>query len=331
MKSLVTMMDDLDDVIALLRIDARILSGITGFAEAYALTGPPSSGKSLYTLGLLRMLGQGGEYLAQPVPSVFFTSEPRQDANSSMPVTNQLEGAKLVMPKESPPKPLHPLAVKSILDPRDVEVAARANQSRRKDSTTFGVTWTIVIPSQGGVEFAVADEGIADKILEFRPPNHFVAADTVNPANPRHRAVDTELGRMTDAGELSGEIMTFAMTMYATLAPEVVKGRVLHPAPPNSLAVQAELKTAMASGEAAIWKIKYLEYCADKDASPVPVINKAMKAAGFSDASVRTACGIGPGRHQYRKGPKADHFSYYRVSLEEGDTPKPVRLKTGVV
>ena len=50
-------------------------------------------------------------------------------------------------PKEAPAKPMNPTAPKAILDPRDLDVAARANHSSAKDATTFPVTWAVIIVS----------------------------------------------------------------------------------------------------------------------------------------------------------------------------------------
>jgi hypothetical protein len=112
-------------------MDSRIVSGKTGFAEAYALTGPPSGGKSFIALRHLRFLGQKAENLVQPLPASYFLTPPPQNAEGARPVTAACRGAKLVVPKEMPVKPIVAEALKGILDPRDVDVSARQNHASR--------------------------------------------------------------------------------------------------------------------------------------------------------------------------------------------------------
>ena len=47
--------EDYNDVLFILRMDARAGSAKPGFAEAYAFTGPPAAGKSFVVLRLLRL------------------------------------------------------------------------------------------------------------------------------------------------------------------------------------------------------------------------------------------------------------------------------------
>ena len=68
-KGLRNLFEDIDDVLYALRIDARCLSGKTGFAEAYGFTGPPSPGKSWVVMRLLRFLGEGPRHLTAVAPS----------------------------------------------------------------------------------------------------------------------------------------------------------------------------------------------------------------------------------------------------------------------
>jgi hypothetical protein len=177
LKGVYNAFEDIDEAVFFGRVCSRVLSGVSGFAEAYALTGPPSSSKSLLTLPLLRLLGQGPTHLAQPLPSGYFTAPPRADGDSSRPVTAQLAGCKLCIPKEVPVRPIVAESLKAILDPRDAAVCARHNHSGKKDSSIFTVTWTIVLVSQGTIEQGGGDQdcGVLDKIAELRPPFEFCA------------------------------------------------------------------------------------------------------------------------------------------------------------
>ncbi len=79
----------LDDVLCCMRVVSRVLSGRSGFAQLYALTGPPSSGKSLLVMSLLRLLGEGPKFYVTPLGSGYFCNTPRADGETSKPVTNQ--------------------------------------------------------------------------------------------------------------------------------------------------------------------------------------------------------------------------------------------------
>ena len=194
---------------------------------------------------------------------------------------------------------------------------------------SFGISWTIVIPSQSGTHFdpKTFDEGIIDKLVEYRPPNEFVAADEFDPTNHRHIVADVELAAQIDQGALSGELVFFARCFYPSLDASICKGRNMNPLPPNCKSYQAELQKQVASEKLKGWADQNLEYCAEQDAVPCPQLHTVMAAAGFVDASSRTAAGIGPTRYQCRRGEKKSWFNYYKVSLKSGDTRQPVKLK----
>jgi hypothetical protein len=320
-------------VLFILRMDARIGSAKEGFAEAYAFTGPPSGGKSFVVLRLLRLLGQGSNHHVQPLPGIYFTSPPRQDANASSPITAELAGCRLCTPKEQPVKPIEPAAIKSILDGRDVAVSARHNNSQKGDSNSFDVTWTIIIQSQGAIKLRddENDTGVLDKIIEFRPPFQFVAADAMNESNPRHRKADAELVDLCDSSKLNGEMLFHMQVWYSLLDRSICKHRGIMPSPPKSLEFRMEANALAGTDEDAIfkWMKDNLMYVNDaKDASPTKAIHDALKANfGSVEPSRRTAAGIGPKTYQYRG--KSSHFIYYKVLIPgNGLAPRPVRLLT---
>ncbi len=322
--------EDRDDAVFVFRVYSRVLSGHSGFAEAYALTGPPSGSKSWLTLPLLRLLGQGPQFLAQPLPTGYFTNAPRSDSDSSRPVTAQLGGCKLCIPKEVPVEPIVADALKSILDPRDVDVSARGNHSKKKESTSFPVTWTIVLPSQGAIVQRDDDHdcGVMDKIVELRPPFEFASPEDYDEQNSRHRRADHELADATDAGLLSGELLHIARCFHASITRAVCKGRKLQPHPPSAIAVREEKGERRERNRVREWMEASLEYCAEQDASPVPSVTTALQGSvGKVDASSRTAAGLGPRRWQCRRGGK--NFYFYKVSLAPGDVARPVRLLGG--
>ena len=318
----------------MLRVDSRVLSGKTGFAQAYALTGPPSGGKSFMCLRLLRLLGQDHDNLCTPLPAVFFTVPPRQDPNGSQPVTASCAGSRLVVPKESPSKPIVPESLKGILDPRDVNVSARQNNSQKTDDVSFGVSWVIIIQSQNPLHLKEdeKDGGVVDKILEFQPPFEFVAPklfETTN--NPRHRKADKGLMDLCDDGQLSAELVYFALRFYDTLDNEICAHRTLAPMPPNSKRIQVAASSNSLVDQVRVWISKHLDYSdSKKDASRTSAVHTAMKLTlGKVDAATRTQAGLGPVPAQYRAGPKSEWHDLYETVLpwDTGKDKKPVKLR----
>ena len=320
----------------ILRMDARVGSAKDGFAEAYALTGPPNGGKSYVVLRLLRLLGEGPTYHCQPLPGVFFVNPPRQDPNASNPITAQLEGCRLCTPKEQPVRPLEPSAVKSILDNRDVSVAARHNHSQRGDCNNFEVTWTILIQSQGSIKLqeGESDVGVLDKIIELRPPFLLVPEESLDTNEPRHRVADVALSDLCQKGGLNGEVLFHMQLWYDLLSRDVCKHRCIMPSPPKSLSYREEAnKDAGTSGlNIKDWMVRELVYCSEKDASPTKDIHAALKSAfGKVEPSTRTLAGIGPRTYQFRGGSKSQRHDYYKVLIPgKGTEQKPVRLNNPV-
>ena len=326
-------LQDYNDVCFVLRVDSRIISAKSGFAQAYAYTGPPSGGKSYIVLRLLRFLGQGSLHHAQPLPGAYFISPPRQDGDASRPVTAALAGCRLTCPKEQPTKPLDPGALKSILDGRDVDVAARANNSKSGEKMSFSVTWAIVIQSQGAIKLREdeTDVGVLDKVLELRPPFQFMSEAEMNPEDPRCRKADPALLDLCDRGGLGAELFFHAQCWYDLLSHDVCKHRTVYPPPPNSVSYRKEAESVANTNGDQIkqWMVDYLEYSTEAEASPTKVVHAAMRVVlGKVEPSMRTMAGIGPKTWQYRRGAKAGHHDYYKVIIPgKGTDAKPVRVK----
>ena len=316
-----------------MRVDARVGSAKGGYAEGYALTGPPSGGKSFVVLRLLRLLGQGSKHHCTPLPGIYFVTPPRQDANASMPVTAELAGCRLTTPKEQPTKPLDPGALKAILDDSDVNVSARHNNSQAGADINFSVTWTILIQSQGSMKLkeGETDIGTLDKIIEMRPPFLFLPEAELEPTNPRHRLADFELADLCNAGGLNGELLFHMQCWYPLLDRDVCTFRTIMPPPPKSLGYRQEANEEAGTGGDKLlkWMEKRLRYCTEKEAAPTRDIHKAIKdELGKVEPSMRTQAGIGPAVGQYRAGPKSEHHDFYRVLIPgQGNKARPVRLR----
>ena len=145
-------MENWDLCVYWIRIESRVLSGLRGFAEAYAITGPPNCGKSKLLLRTMHCLGDGPHNLCRLLPNNYLVNVAERDSEASRPVTNRLRGCRGVTIKESDAKKIQPSALKGILDMTDVNVDARANNSKELDQTSFPVTWSIVFASNAPVE-----------------------------------------------------------------------------------------------------------------------------------------------------------------------------------
>jgi hypothetical protein len=228
---------------------------------------------------------------------------------------------------------LEPAALKAILDDRDVNVSARANHSQKHDATSFRITWTIIIQSQGSIKLRPdeCDVGALDKVVEIRPPFQFAPEADYNATNPRHRKADAALLDLCDRGGLNGEMLFHMSVWYETLDRDVCKFRTVWPTPPKSLGYREEANKDAGTGGEALkqWMQMHLEYCTEKEASPTKDIHQAIKDKFHKvEPSMRTQVGIGPRVHQYRAGPKAGHHDFYKVLIPgDGTVQRPVRLK----
>ena len=212
-------------------------------------------------------------------------------------------------------KPLDPCALKSILDDADVQVSARRNHSQRGEEISFGITWTILLQSQGSIKLREdeLDVGTLDKVVEMRPPFKFIDKkefDKKEHKELRERVADSDLADMCTTGALNGELFYYMKKFYKTLDRSICSFRVIVPTTPKSLGYRAEAEDNVDGNCDAVkkWMTERLEYCEPKDAAPTRVIHEAMKdRLGKIDPSRRTMSGIGPRVWQYRGGPKETH------------------------
>ena len=245
-----------------------------------------------------------------------------------------LTGCILTCPKKQTTKPLDPHAFKSILDAREVDVAARNNHTKKGGSISFLVTWTIMIQSQGSIKLRddETDIGTLDKIPEFRPPFEFVANDVLDESNPRDRVSDPGLTAKCDGGLLNAVTFFHMCCWYELLGPDICKHRTIYPAPPGckQFREEAELNSNTCGSDLRTWMVSKLKYCTEAEASPTKAVHTTIKASmGKVEPSLRTSAGLGPRTYQYRSGEKASWHDYYKVILPGSNVKdaRPVRLK----
>jgi hypothetical protein len=275
-------------------------------------------------------MGQGVNHLAQPLPGNYLVSPPRADSNASLPVLAGCRGAKLLVPKEQPKAHLNPDAVRSLLDGRDVDVAARHNFSLRGEQTTFPVTWTIIVQSHGSIEVAHDEYELNNKIVELRPPFEFVDPDKVIP-HTRMRPADREMADRVLDGSLDSELLTWAMAMFPLLDRDVCPNRSIEPRPTVILQNAEEVMENSQLHSCREWLTQHCEHVQNsRDASPFSAVKKAMKAAlGNINESTFTALNLGArAKTRHRRGPQSDHFEYFNAPLPSDPTVAPIRLRS---
>ena len=264
------------------------------------------------------------------MPPNYLTSQPRVDPEASKPIMAGFQGAKLLTPKEQVAKPLVPVAVKMILDRKDVDVCARNNNSQKGDETSFPITWAILVQSQASVCIAVgeADTGLQGKIVELKPPFEFVEESKHDPENARHRIADRAMGEDAVEGEFNTEVFAWARHMYRTLGVDVCGNRSIVPRPPSVIESETSaLENGRKSMILAYLKENFV-VCDPKDAAKVVDVNKRLKEIFDADASMLANVNLSKAsRGHYRGGPKAEHFLYYKWQLVAGSKAVPVKFR----
>jgi hypothetical protein len=277
-------------------------------------------------MSLLRLLGEGPEYYVTPLGSSYFVNVPRSDGEASKPVTNQCKGAKLVVPKESPTRPIQPESVKAILDARDVQVQARHNNSKKTAKTSFAPTWTIILQSQGDVKSAdPADVGFWDKISEMRPPFRFLPPAEITDTSTQ-KVADPDLADNCDAGKYCSEVLLWAQAMYPTLASKICQHRRILPEPETVSLIRDDATRDSVPAKLRELLQEKMEHCKPAEATSCTEMHKYIQDhLGDTTGAERAAAGLGPERPQFRGGPREAWKHYYRYML--AGTSKPIRIK----
>jgi hypothetical protein len=332
-KALWNIFENRDEVIFLLRVFSRTLSGTIAFAELYALTGPPSGGKSFVVMLLNTFLGQGNAHLVAPLPANYFTSPPRDDAEASKAILSSCQGAKMITPKEQPAKAVNPTSIKMLLDGKDTNVSGRANHSLRSEESSFPITWTIFMQSQGSIStsFNENDTGLEGKIVELQPPFQFCDQESYDRTNTRHRLGDRSMAEKCLAGDFNAALFTWSMGMFTTLSSDICTNRNIIPWPASALTAQQEALGDTLKVKVLSWMQDSLEACPRQEASDFKDVKRAC-AAFFAcqgskiDESMFTAVGLGL-RAKNDCRVNGARKTYFLVKLRGQTDRQPVRLR----
>jgi hypothetical protein len=265
------------------------------------------------------------------MPQNYLTSTVERDPNASAPVTNKLQYKRLATVKEGPGGGINPHNLKYTLDQVDAEVDARANNSQCSDNTSFPVTWTWLWCQNG--DFKLKDDssaaGMADKIVELRPPFHFVdkPADQLSPNERQVDPVYKNNSLYKDSQWVS-ELVFFSRCFYKLH--DLNRNRTTHPLPPHSIDYRKASNVDVNVGSVRAWIVANLIACDKSDADPCSLIEKEIRKVPGVDGSVLTSAGLGTSakvrRRQNRDGVVHSDY-YFSISLKPGDVAKPVKLK----
>lgn len=328
--------EDHDNVIYCYRIENRVLSGHTGFAEAYVITGPVDCGKSKLVLRTQQILGTKPTNLCASLTQNFLTSNIERDPNAPAPTSLKLKGCRLATVKEGPGQGINPHTLKYTLDQTDVGMDARSNNSRSSEDTTFNVQWTWFWSQNG--DFKIHDRyvhdpsaGVSDKVVELRPPLHFTQKPEAELLS-NERQVDPmyKEGRIYKDPQWIAEIIFWARAFH--VLNDLNKNRVIHPMPPQSVKYRqnsnVDLHPAMIRG----WMEKNTVYCEARDADAVDTIVSAMKEELYwLDSSLLQAAGFGKTEQKRRRhgaGGRGGSDDIFTTKLNPDDPDRrPLKLK----
>lgn len=284
-------------------------------------------------LRTLTILGSKTNNLCAMMPQNYLTSSVERDPNASAPSTNKLQYTRLATVKEGPGGGINPHSLKYTLDQVDAEVDARANHSRASDNTSFPVTWTWLWCQNGDfkVKASLVDAaaGMTDKIVELRPPFHFVdkPADQLA-ANERLVDPVYKDSRLYKDPQWIAEVVFFARCVFKLHS--LNRNRTTHPLPPHSLSYRKSSNVELRVDLIYEWIKENLRPCSRQDADPINVIEKELLKLPNVDRSVLTSAGLGSIAKSRRRsghaGNRGDDYIYV-IAIKPGDEKTPVQLK----
>ena len=339
---------DLNDFVYFMRFASCMLIGKPEVVQMLGLTGPQNCGKSFLALCVVAVLGQASSNLCQVLPSNYLTRPPRDDAEASKPVLAQCRGCKCVTPKEQVAEELRPVTLKTFVAGPDVNVSARHNNNGKDDETSFPITWKVLTQGNSDLRYSrKADDGLAGKVVEMRPPNAFLGEDEFDNNNLRHRHANNNLSSAAAKGAFVPEMLAWSRALACTLQQPICDGRNILPVPPAYVSISNDEKQAIAMETAGLkhYLLKYTTYCKELTTTEKKKGTSEQKpteymelkrvihrlAGGTFDQTEWTDANFGSTssfKAKWRK--KNEGFDYFKTQLPQDDSTdrRPIRLKT---
>jgi hypothetical protein len=324
----------IDEVCYFLRQDARTVASMPGLCGMLNLTGPKSGGKSYLAGRQFAFLGLENENYGKMTSGNYLTTKPPADPEKSRPVKNQFQGKKGIYFKEMPAQPLIPETVKDLLDPKDGHTEGRANNSQKKDQTSFPITFVLFAMSNTPVvvyKHGTEDTGMGGKLGEIQ--TQFELSDMPNAANPRQRQGDNDFATETVMNKHGDEFFFWARAMHKTITTDVCKGRHIVPEPASLKSHEEESMGETTDVLLRTWMQKNLQVCTALEATPwTTVMDLIFEAFGKVSKHVLVVCGVSDKfKGQYRPkspAPSHDYLKYFCATTNKLVPVKYILNKT---
>ena len=209
---------------------------------------------------------------------------------------------------------------KQLVSGPDVEISARANHSGSNDSTSFGVTWKLVLQSNNPFHLSTrAEDGLVDKFVSIYPPWEVVAREAFDKNNVRHRIAIPSLSEKALKGHFNQELLAWTKALCGTFDVEICGGRLLSPMPVKwKVAAEEQVAEEEIPGTLSLKKLlelhcKHVESAAEATECKVLKANAAFEkfkcnktewtAAAFGDKQRRLYRVSGAARKDYFVSP----------------------------
>ncbi|CAE7284306.1 unnamed protein product, partial [Symbiodinium sp. CCMP2456] len=220
------------EVLYLLRLHARALSGYARICELLYMYGCGSSGKDVIFLPLLTFLGHEAFNYGAILPGRFVTACRSAEANAATPFQEFM---------------------KAFCEQQGAPISGRALNRGPRSWRPQGLLFCTSnhAPRVQNSE----DDGWTRRARVWETQHRFVA----NPTGPAERKGDDGLKARIQSGAFNAELLYFAMGLYGSLKERFNPGTMLIPMPAEMRDVQAEL----AKGGAQRCATDFIESCCD--------------------------------------------------------------------
>ena len=270
-----------EQVLYLLRLFTRAVTGYPRICELLWLYGCGSSGKDVIFLPLLEFLGHECFNYGAILPGRFVTACKSADANSATPFQDQLQGKRGVWVSEVPCHDnLNEDFLKGYCEQEGSPVSGRALNRGPRSWRPQGLLFCT--SNHAPRVLHAEDDGWTRRARVWETKVRFVA----NPSGPAERLAEDGLKRCIQAGEFDSEILYFAKGLYASLKERYNPGTMLIPMPQEMTELQAELRESYPQRTATDFANQECEVV-DKyqEGTPWPIFKQAC--AEFNGYSLR--------------------------------------------